>query len=316
MESSAWPEIVKIMDTMIAKVEERCRIESPYLFLTGLAYLATGRNNEATYLFYCPQGKAGTGNFVEWERWTDRYAEINPASPMARFLQSDARSRNGRFEEAKEILEGLTTEQGIPDSVRYMAQNSLGVVLWIMEDEDGALVNFLGAAGNLHGFADPWANLGVLDLNENHSSESANGKFDRALEIDENHGMAINGRACAAASTGASAEEILEILETAESNLPFVTLNQAMLTDADEISVAGLRGQWSMKSFNLQTEIGIGIWSIGVGADFGYENGGVYTTLAEGENLLIEAEGKGKRQVGTWFVLNYPLSDPLSDIDR
>lgn len=310
LKNSSWDEIAQVMKPIVERQKNGCDLDVPYLFLAGLSFLATGNNNEAAYLLYCPEKEGASNRFMEWKEWTNLYLEQNPEQPIAQFLSGDAYARTGEYDKAKVILKQVVDNQECPETIKPMAYNSLGVVSWIMKEENEPLIYFQMAAEN-EGFADPWVNLGVLELHEGLSSETADENFNQALNIDDNHSMALNGRACAAALAGEPTERVKKILEQADNKVVYVALNKAALMDSEgtPFETSGVLGQHRVTKVDFDIGIPGLKWlgSLGFELGFGNINGGVYTTLKEGENLETVKEGKTGKKVGTWFALNYPM---------
>lgn len=354
LERADWQRLASLLIPSPEEQGSPCDREPRLRLLAGHAFLATGRNNDATMCFACADDTAGSPTLKGWHMWTKDLVRQHPNWQSVRYLYADALARLGLFEDAAFELDQIIAVS--PQD--FLARNARGIVRWILGAQDStktdlqnsAIVDFQVAAQQ-SGFADAWANLGVLDLYQGYNPDHAKENFNQALTRDSSFALAINGRACALGASGnlEGVRQDLILANSVYSSLPFVVANAVAVTDsADTTSYLGKLAHSDAAGVARGTHwnVGGGFWG---GAGFltggisGYkkewtehttiterwgqqqmlrtvdrnitERGGLYVLLKEGENLFVDDQGK-PHAVGTWFVLNYPILEPEAVVKR
>lgn len=316
-----WAGLASLLRAHTSGASAPCEGEAYLRFLAGHAFLATNRNNEATRMFACPADSGNSASLAAWQEWTQQLVQRHPNWSAAHYLYADALGRQGRFAQALSALDRMLAL----NPRDYLARNARGVMRLIVSAQDSALAALqdsalvdLQEAAQHEGFAEAWANLGVLDLYQGYNPVSADDKFSQAIQRDSTFAMAFNGRACAAASLGApaDAEKSLIKANVHHSQLSFVIANARVLANAGDTTntmgaISDQEADGEVRGFEFNVGGGVNKSLFGAGIDFnvGWKTprGGIYVKLKEGGNLVVDREG-APRVMGTWFLLNYPNS--------
>lgn len=157
--------------------------------IKGHACLLLNQNDESLGLFLSVTKEADR---AAWKDWTGKFAQKNPASPVALYLKGDALARLDDWEGAVAAFSAALDK----DSKFYPALNARGVARcaqgkWAEGKKD------LEAAVQLSGkFADAQASLGTYWL-MNRGQDRAQENFAKALSISHSFALARNGEGCA-----------------------------------------------------------------------------------------------------------------------
>ncbi len=196
--------------------------------LLAHAALAGNSNNNAAVLF---AGIKDSVSRAAWLSWTAQLVASHPESPAAHYLHGDALARTSSLRAA---AEELTTALSL-DSTFFLALNARGVVYDLLGSWDSAAVDFDRSTYLRPGFADAYANLGVMFITKG-ISKGAGDYFSKAIVADPKYGLAYSGRACALVKLG-EASKARGDAAAAESLCPahpFVILNYKMLVDTTD----------------------------------------------------------------------------------
>lgn len=325
LERADWEKLASTLTSSPEPESLVCKREPTLRFLAGHALLATNRNNEATLCFACADDTAGSATLKNWYKWTKNLVRQHPNWSTVRYLYADALARLGLFEEAAFELDQVLAV----NPQNYLARNARGVVNWVMgvQDttmlplQDSAIMDFQIAAQQT-GFADAWANLGVLDLYQGYNPENAKENFEQALGRDSSFALAVNGRACAFGALGdlKHAQKDIARAKRLCSSVAFVAQNAVAAAESAITTSAKGKSEYkhqhgTARGFEFSISAHYDLLGIGGALSWKTPRGGIYVQLKEGENLLIDKEGEPK-VIGTWFVLNYPLLKPQATPQR
>jgi len=295
---------------------EMCRADGDLRLLAGHMYMAMGQNTRAVTCFYCEGDSLGSATLRSWTSWTDNLLAVNPDSAASNYLHGDALARAGDLIGAV----GAFDKTLALDSGFYLARNARGVARWILfaqqpevsAFEDSARSDFVTVTNTQPGFADGWANRGIVDLLGQNSVERVRAHFEMAMRDDETFYLAKNGLAMALGAGGdaAACKRMLEETYRAAPATPFVAFN----LKEGNVAAARQRGaRGGLESLSFGFDVGaikIGGFKLTdrIAANFSIDfnpRGGVYMALTEGDNLKISKDAN-PQVVGTWFSLNYP----------
>jgi tetratricopeptide (TPR) repeat protein len=323
---SDWPALAAFLRSSVEERRSLSDVEPHLRFIAGHALLATGSNNLATSCFAYTLDKRESVALQEWKNWAFDLAFRHPDWSSAQYLFGDACARLGRLQEAVVAFDralSLRPGDALVRNARAVVFDMLGVqdtARWKIYDSM-AQADLQMATADTH-LADAWVNLGVHDILAGFGPDHAIGNFEQALKRDSSFAMALVGRACArgAAGEGTLAGADLLRADSLCPGLPLVAENARSLAGAsDSTSRLGRLGRsrpgsskrgGQLKSWGVNATLGFpGIGSIGLNLDFDSPfRGGVYVALRDGQNLAVDEEGK-PRTVGTWYVLNYPITE-------
>jgi tetratricopeptide (TPR) repeat protein len=163
----------------------------------GHACLALNRNNESLCLF---MSVSSAEELAEWDRWAKALAQSNPRNAVAHYFSGDASARLQKWESAPEAFEKA---RGV-NPRHALTWNATGVYLAAMGQTDKALTAFMSAAESNPGFADAYANMGALAIQEKDGARGALDDFDVALvpNLSPDFAIALYGRGCVRAVLG------------------------------------------------------------------------------------------------------------------
>lgn len=164
-----WGAVIQFIDTNA--------ISNPVAgFLKGHAYLATNRNNESIAQFSAYS--AGGPSLRDWSSWTREFRKKNSRYPIAYYLEGDALARLTNYDAARStFLQGLDKQKD-----HSLINNAIGVVYAMKQQWDEALDSFNTAVAIKPDFADAYANLAALTLDQHETMRSAVEDFNQALK--------------------------------------------------------------------------------------------------------------------------------------
>lgn len=163
--------------------------------LLAHALLALNRSNEAICIFLAVRGE---GELSLWDEWTTQLAERGYSTCVAHYLRGDALARKGEWEDALvEFGKGLTIK---PNDA--LTLNARGQVLAHEGRFEEALLDLRLATETDSSFVDALSSLGSLAVASRFDPKWAMATFDKALELQPNSALAINGRGTALVGEG------------------------------------------------------------------------------------------------------------------
>lgn len=311
LQSPDWLSVKDVLLAIKAKrsKHEACDLEAPIRILYGHSALATGENSVAVEQFYCATDSFASATIKEWLVWTQKLAKSLPNLASAHYLYGDALARNGDLAKAKTEFDKAIAL----NSHHVLALNARGVTEWLLYESDTlkyeehelkAIDDFITANKIDTGFADAWANRGVIGLRDKSELAKASEKFNRAFDLDSTYWLALNGRAVAAGASGKywDFQSDVKIIELHAPNTPFVGLNTGNSSFLSE----GIK----QRGFEAGIKATIPIITpipvlLELNLNWSQDRGGIFIYLKDGVNLVVDEENQ-PRFAGTWFALNYP----------
>lgn len=179
-----WEKVV----SMLSDANEP-NLPAVFRLVKGHACLATNRNNESLCLFLNATSQEG---LLEWQRWSQDFATTHPESPIAYYFKGDSYAR---LEQWNQAIADFNTALEI-DPNHPLALNARGIAHAGKQQFDSALCDLLNALHTNPRFADAYANLGFLAIQENEGPSGAIEDFNKALEISPDFAIAVYGRGC------------------------------------------------------------------------------------------------------------------------
>jgi tetratricopeptide (TPR) repeat protein len=228
--------------------------------IMGHACLATNKNNESMLLFLSVKEE---NDLDLWAKWTETLLSKYPQNPVAIYLSSDAKARQGKL---KEAIEGFTQAISIKEDFS-LAYNARGVVRVLNNEWNNAGIDFLLATRIDPKLADAYANLGTYYIvieaaevsNKQEEPDEVIDAFKRALDINPEFALAYNGMGCAyfgkgdfesAAKWFSIASQKCPVLVVAEINQGFAfAYASKLITVAEELEK---KPGTTLKSINEQ----------------------------------------------------------------
>lgn len=213
-----WATVLSVLEkTDLKNPDTPCRMVAAH------ACLARNRGNDALILFFLTSDHE---EMDDWKAWTKAFAEQQPESAIAHYLQADALARTGdlaaaeqRFSRAMELNPKLA-----------LAWVGRGAARALQGKDDPAYMDLLRATQVQPDLADTHASLGCLEVMLQ-NAEGALASFNEALRLDPTSALAYNGRGCARYGLGKPDEAFVDFemaatlcqaLVIAEANQSFV----------------------------------------------------------------------------------------------
>lgn len=177
-----WGKVVN----MLSDVNEP-NLPAPLRLVKGHACLATNRNNESLCLFLNTSSKK---DLKEWQKWSQDFATKYPASPIAHYFKGDSYARLGQWDKAiSDFNIALKIDPNHP-----LVLNARGATYATKGRWDKALLDLCKVVHTKPDFADPYASLGALAIQQKEGAKGAIEDFNKALGISPDFAIAMYGR--------------------------------------------------------------------------------------------------------------------------
>ena len=180
--SQDWQGVAELLRSVSTQTE------SPVLrLLKAHACLNLNRNNESLCLFLSVRQV----DLDIWNNWTENLLCQHPKWAIAHYLRGDALARLGKWEAALNAFN---------NALKFSPQNALildarGIVYAVEGELRKARIDFYNSGKETNfTFADPYCNLGFLNIQKKDMAEAAERYFTKALDISPDFALALHGR--------------------------------------------------------------------------------------------------------------------------
>ncbi len=302
-----WEMVFEKLSPFLNKSKDNCHVNAVARFIYGHSALIIGKNSFSTDQFYCKSDSTDSASLSEWLGYTRQLAAKYDKVSSVRYLLADAYARLGSFENAKSELD---TSLSI-DKNHVASLNARAVINWLLfenseprhEDYKIAALNDINSAMKLNpNFADLHANKAIFMMRSTGEMNLPRSELKKALAIDPTYWLAMNSYAFSFGVEGAM-NKFSDIQDKIMENEPDTPFSSDFANNPSGLT-SGARG------VELSAGMKNGLPQFGIKLDLskynsGFLRGGIFTYLAEGENLVLHSDQK-PIMIATWFNYNYP----------
>ena len=191
-----WGKVASLLDSVDTETP------SPVLrMLKGHACLALNRNNESLCLFahaFSQDSVKCEKDFETWHNWAADFSHHYSGNAVSLYLRGDSEARLKKFTDAiASFSAGL-----LPGSDKFYLFNARAAAYAATSDWDAAVIDLDSALEIQKQNVDLYCSRGALDIFLRTSSTAAEKMFNRALEIDPECALALNGLGCVSYGEG------------------------------------------------------------------------------------------------------------------